>query len=246
MGQAHALLLPGIQLVPGQLLSNDELPTEIRGHLRALRIQAGEKIDILDGDGGIHTLESQAKGLTVVDFKKKARSEPLIDLCLSLPKKESLWEAISQATELGVNNIFPVASQHNQNPRAARASSLERAQKIADEACCQCRQVYRVTVADKWESLEKLALMHTDTDLFFADEDCAEGSLKPTIIDPDGRPYKRKSGQKLRLFIGPEGGWSEDERAFLRQRAHRMSLGPQILRVPTAIAVAIYQLRYFS
>jgi len=45
----------------------------------------------------------------------------------------------------------------------------------------------------------------------------------------------------LAVLIGPEGGFDEEERAFLRQRPHtsRIALGPRILRADTAAVAAL-------
>jgi 16S rRNA (uracil1498-N3)-methyltransferase len=45
----------------------------------------------------------------------------------------------------------------------------------------------------------------------------------------------------LALLVGPEGGFADDERAALLQRANvvRLALGPRILRADTAAVAAL-------
>ena len=50
-------------------------------------------------------------------------------------------------------------------------------------------------------------------------------------------PYK--TGQKIAILIGPEGGWSAREREWaVRYGAEGVSLGRRILRTETAALVA--------
>jgi 16S rRNA (uracil1498-N3)-methyltransferase len=244
MGQVHALLIPGLHLKPGTEIALKDLPKDEQKHLKALRIRSGEKLDLLNGEGSVYSLECQGESFRLIGTIQKPALLPQIELGLSFPKKESLWEAISQATELGVARIFPINSQHNQNPKGAKLAMAERAQKIADEACCQCRQAYRVEIPSDWLDLETW-LSDSQAEIFFADEFSAQEGLKPQVLAAPGRRFLEKSPTKLRLLVGPEGGWSESERSLLLARAHRLSLGPQVLRVPTAIAVGLYHLRYF-
>ncbi|MDD9332301.1 MAG: RsmE family RNA methyltransferase, partial [Bartonella sp.] len=55
-------------------------------------------------------------------------------------------------------------------------------------------------------------------------------------------PLLRKHGTKpLGVLIGPEGGFSEEERVFLKKYpfVFSMSLGPRILRADTAAVAAL-------
>ena len=51
----------------------------------------------------------------------------------------------------------------------------------------------------------------------------------------------RAAGSPLAVLVGPEGGFSAEERALFTPRAVRVSLGPRILRADTA-AVALLAL----
>ncbi len=57
----------------------------------------------------------------------------------------------------------------------------------------------------------------------------------------DGVATIRAAGQPLAVLVGPEGGFSVEERALFAPRAVRVSLGPRILRADTA-AVALLSL----
>ncbi|MEO7793602.1 MAG: RsmE family RNA methyltransferase, partial [Thermoanaerobaculia bacterium] len=68
----------------------------------------------------------------------------------------------------------------------------------------------------------------------------AEG-LAIAVLDAEGSAPDRAAGAAGRfgLFIGPEGGWSAQERELFRRREiPAWSLGPTVLRVETAAVVA--------
>ena len=52
---------------------------------------------------------------------------------------------------------------------------------------------------------------------------------------------RRQRGAALAVLIGPEGGFSDDERACLLKRRNvvRLALGPRILRADTAAVAAL-------
>ncbi len=240
------MLSPNLELKVGEHYSTAVLDSDSQNHLRVLRIQSGETLSLLNGAGLIFESEMISKNeFRVRELIKKSQPQPEIHLFISLPKKDSLWEVIAQATELGVSKIIPIATQHNQNPQATRQKMAEKSQKIADEACCQCRQPFRVSVSQEWASLDSI-LKNPAFPMIYADEGTADQSSKPHIAKAkDGVP-SLNTAPKLGLCIGPEGGWSESERQLLSSQALAMNLGPNVLRVTTATSVAIYHLRYFA
>ena len=103
----------------------------------------------------------------------------------------------------------------------------------AIEAAEQCGILAIPAVQDETRLAAFLgARSHEDT-LIFADEDAPPG---------DGmRALAGLRGQPLTLLVGPEGGFSVDERATLlaQPRTIRLSLGPRILRADTAAVAAL-------
>ena len=75
----------------------------------------------------------------------------------------------------------------------------------------------------------------SDFEFLFADESLVErnkwGFLKSL----------NTNSKAIYLFIGPEGGWSENERKLLgaNPRINHLALGPKVLRVPVATAAAL-------
>jgi 16S rRNA (uracil1498-N3)-methyltransferase len=106
---------------------------------------------------------------------------------------------------------------------------LERLEAIAIEAAEQCGRT-RLPEISELVSLDRLL---ADRDgarrLYFADERGGEPVAEAMVPGP------------ALLLIGPEGGFTEDERTSIRGSAGAVpiSLGPRILRAETAALAAL-------
>lgn len=127
---------------------------------------------------------------------------------------------VEKATELGVSGIILV-----QTDRVIKKGvNLERLEKIAIEASEQCGRIDVPTVV-KSESLEEL-LNSKDFD-------------KKVVLDMGGKSIKEvPKGEKTLLFIGPEGGWSDEERKLFKD-TQTVSISENVLRAETAAIVGV-------
>lgn len=204
-------------------------------HLRALRPQLGEKICLLDLRGNYSVFEVKVQRpfeASLVEKKFEEAAKPATHLVFAPPLGNALEQAVEQATEIGFDAIHFIRSERVQYAKN-KELSLQRLQRIAEASCKQCgRKWYPVIDSTWWKwADEKLQ----EFQLFFADESEAQKKwgflrlpLKASIDTQKNRA----------LLIGPEGGWSPEERAWLQERATPLSLGPHILRVPTAVVSA--------
>ena len=207
-------------------------------HMKARRLGAGEKFILLNGAGDIFTcavIDKKLSNFTVERREESPALRPEIELCVSPPKGDDLWQLITQATEIGATSLVFVRSDHNQHPSAAKQPPADRAQRVSDAACEQCARPWLLRIDSEWRELSSL-LPDSSYSHWVADEALA------------GKTDKQKvTGQKIRLYVGPEGGWSARERQiFDEAKCHRFSLGPLVLRVPTAGVAAIHHLRWLS
>jgi len=239
MGQITTLLNFHSTLPFKGTFSLAELDPGAQHHLKVLRIRSGEEFRFIDGQGSIlHTRCTQIRPpvFEVLNVAKNKALTPKIELCLAAPKGDLLWEAVTQATEVGVSSIRLIRSQHVQYTKQQDAPTA-RVQKISDSACEQCSRAWRVEVHPNWHKLEDcLKLPGTAV---VADENLSTKGIYGFAASEI--PTATTAG--LRIFIGPEGGWSEEERQILGASARAFGLGPLILRVPTAAATAIHLLR---
>jgi 16S rRNA (uracil1498-N3)-methyltransferase len=90
------------------------------------------------------------------------------------------------------------------------------------------------------EVAEPVGLEHVATEadrlLVFCDEDAEVSDPVAALV-----AARRDSHASLAVLIGPEGGFSEEERAMLLRRPMvvRIALGPRILRADTAAVAAL-------
>lgn len=218
------------------------VPEEEAHHIRkVLRLESGELVEIIDGDGNhAHaSLVYEGKNQVRVQLKNEWISAPerhAIPLTLEIAclKGEAFEWVLEKATEVGVKTLVPFVSAHTvtQFQRRGADAFQEKWQKISDQALKQCGRSERMTIeapryfTDLDWSLDRILFDEKNEgspDLFFS-----------FLKDPE---FLRKNN---RLMVGPEGGFSELERAhFLRAKnCTMMSLGKTILRAETAAIVA--------
>ena len=142
-------------------------------------------------------------------------------------KKSRLDFAVEKVTEIGVSRIFPVATEYTQNTRI----STKRLQAISMEATEQCGGL-NVPKVEPLQSLpEILSKWPKDRVLIYCDE---QAPFKKEL------PQGISKSKKLAILIGPEGGFSPQERDLLESLSEScsFSLGKRILRAETAAVTA--------
>lgn len=136
---------------------------------------------------------------------------------------------VQKAVEMGAGVLQPVMTQHVQG----RIASIERLEANAVEAAEQCGvlAIPRIAAPKKLEDL--LAGWPRERRIVFCDE--GHGSQNPL---PALRAIEER---RLALLVGPEGGFSEEERRLLRglDFVTPIPLGPRILRADTAAVAAM-------
>jgi len=206
-----------------------------------LRLKPGDPVLAFNGRDGEWqaALVPDGKKAANLEFKARIRDQtPPTDLhYLFAPlKHERLDYMVQKAVELGASRLEPVMTHHTQ---AARVNT-DRMRANAIEAAEQCG-ILTVAGIGAPLSLEKaLAARAPERLLVFCDED-AEVADPVTALSA----HRAAAGdrQPLAVLVGPEGGFSEAERALLLKQENvvRLSLGPRILRADTA-AVAVLSL----
>jgi 16S rRNA (uracil1498-N3)-methyltransferase len=134
---------------------------------------------------------------------------------------------VQKAVEMGASLLRPVITRHTQVARV----NLERMRSNVVEAAQQCGILNLAEVAEPADFAEAVA--DDGRLLIFCDEHA-------DVQDPVAA-LKAAPRLLLSLIIGPEGGFSDDERAALMKRENvaRIALGPRILRADTAAVAAL-------
>src|SRR5207245_1175077 len=154
-------------------------------------------------------------------------------LCAAIIKFDRFEWMIEKATELGVAEIIPVASARTEHglDRAAQ-KRLERWRRIALEASQQSRRARLPEIAEPVAWREALA--NSSLYKYALDEGAGARPLSASL------PVSRSPSDKIAILIGPEGGWTTEERAeFTAGGWIPVTLGPLILRAETAAMAAL-------
>lgn len=136
---------------------------------------------------------------------------------------------VQKAVEMGAGILQPVMTQHVQG----KITSIERLQANAVEAAEQCGVLAIPTVAAPQKLKDLLERWPPSRRIIFCDEDSETQNPLPAL--------SRIEERQLALLVGPEGGFSDEERQLLRSLPFvtAIPLGPRILRADTAAVAAL-------
>jgi len=218
---------------------------------QVLRMKAGEKLVLFDGQGREITAEIVDLSGDEIRLRKlhDAETPPLqcrIVLGQAIPKGKNMELIVQKAVEIGAAEIGPIISDRTivQVDSENAAQKQSKWQQIAIEAAKQCGQNWlpRVHTPRKLAELFSLA-SEQSFDLRLI------GSLQPDakplkkILADYSREYEHRPLSVL-MLIGPEGDFTPAELSLARRHGCQpITLGPIILRVETA---AIYCLSILS
>ena len=223
------------------------LTGENAAHAKVLRIKAGEKVTVCDGQGreALCTVSDVSSGLVslVVDEESASATEARVraSIYMAFPKGDKLEHVIQKATELGAYEIiaFPSARCVSKPDAKSIRKKLERWQKIAESAAEQSGRgrVPEVMVLDSYAEAVKRAVAADTAILFY------ENERAYTLREALGQ----KEYTSISLMTGPEGGLEEKEvRTALEMGMQVCTLGRRILRCETAPLCALSAVMYDS
>ncbi len=214
-----------------------------------LRLEAGDPVLIFNGrDGEWQARLGRAGKRTELGIDHQVRPQnPPGDLhYLFAPlKRARLDYMVQKAVEMGVSRLQPVMTRHTQAERV----NLDRMHANAVEAAEQCGILAVPEIMAPVPLDRAIAALEQGRHLVFCDEDAPGADPVAALVrdlnqGDSGQGIPEQGGTTavpLAVLIGPEGGFDEAERAFLRQRPHtsRIALGPRILRADTAAVAAL-------
>lgn len=212
--------------------------------VKVLRVKLHESIELVDALYVYETqvVETSLDQVHVNILSKKSHdheTDHVIDLFQCLPKGPKLEWIVQKNVELGVAGIYLVASKRCvvEWKSSDVPKKLDRYVKIAKEAAKQSKRDV-VPLVQGVETIETLTALIKNYDLFVVlyEHESKQG-LKSLI--------QNKSGQKIGILIGPEGGFDEAEiERLIIAGASIATLGKRILRTETAGMVAVTCVQY--
>lgn len=198
-----------------------------------MRLSVGDAVAVFDGRNGewrARVVEAGKRGGLLLCEEQTAPqvAPPDLWLLFSPIKKARTDFIVEKAAEMGAARICPVQTAFTNAERIRQ----DRLQAHAVEAAEQCGGTFVPEVAELQKLDTMLADWPEDRQIIFADE-ALVGAREAMARAPDA--------SKWAILIGPEGGFSDAERARLRGLPFvtPVSLGPRILRADTAAVATL-------
>lgn len=217
---------------------------------RVLRMQPGEEISVSNGEDGkeyrcgIEIIEEDQIICSLRFIKEEGVELPSrIYLFQGLPKADKMELIIQKAVELGVYEIIPVSTKRAvvrlEGKKALQKTA--RWQGISEAAAKQSKRKVIPRVQEPMSFKEAIACCK-DMEIKLIPYELAEGMKATREIFSS-----LTAGQDIALFIGPEGGFDEQEISLAKEAGVvPITLGKRILRTETAgftvLAWIMYQL----
>jgi 16S rRNA (uracil1498-N3)-methyltransferase len=210
-------------------ISDKEIFNQVKN---VLRLKVGDQIILADGklNEALACIEKFEKDFFEVKILEISKNENEPKICAilycSILKRENFEWVVQKATEVGVAEIVPLVTK-----RTVKLSfKKERLEKIIREAAEQSGRGIVPLLHPPQKFIEAIKKAESnDINLFF--------DISGQQLDKSGFNQKKRVG----IFIGPEGGWDDEEIKIARQANFLIvSLGKLTLRAETAAIVASY------
>lgn len=217
-------------------------------HIRnVLRMRQGEKIlvsskETLEYTCYIEHLEEDEVLAKIMYVQENGLELPSkVYLFQGLPKSDKMEFIVQKAVELGVYEIIPVAAKRSvvKLDEKKESNKRKRWQAISESAAKQSKRMIipQVTCV---KSFEEAAEYADELDIRLIPYELAKGMDKTREVLEGIRP-----GQSVGIFIGPEGGFEEQEiRVAMEHGILPITLGKRILRTETAGMTVLSILMY--
>ncbi len=193
-----------------------------------LRRKDGDQIRLFNGQDGewlanLGDLRKKSgQGILQKQIKIQPQNIHSIHLLFAPIKKHRMDWLIEKAVELGVSDFHPLITQNTQNSKI----KTERVNNQIFEAAEQCERLHLPTL----HPIKKLDDILND---WFKDI-----QIMACLERHDGT-LLQKIDRDIAVLVGPEGGFTEEEKKQITQKATAITLGEQILRTETAVVKAL-------
>ena len=240
------------------------LRDEAAEHLgRVLRAEPGQLYELSDGQrvwlARVERVAVSKRGPSRIDFALvepiEAAEPPVrIELLVSIVKFDRFEWCLEKATELGVDEIVPLAAARTDKALiAAAAKRHDRWNRIILESAQQSRRLRPPILHAALPPDKAFAQSSASLKVFLSERREAQSLRK--LLDQDSPQVaqallpvrfssatnaKTQAPPTISLAVGPEGGWTNDEIASAAATGFlEASLGENILRTETAVIASL-------
>lgn len=190
-----------------------------------LRFRIGQQVVLFDGKQHerlykiTELTKTEAHLAHVTDFVRKLPNRNVYLMWSLLKKDKNDW-VLQKGTEIGVSHFLPLLADRSEKT----GFNHERAERIIIEAAEQCGRGDIPIVREPMHVGVAVDQLHDKLTLYICEQD-GEDSLEERVHD-------------VGVLIGPEGGWSENEKALFQNKGVKhLNLHDFTLRAETAAVV---------
>lgn len=227
----HRFFVPPEWITPPAIQLQGHAARQIK---TVLRMQAGDELVVLDNSGLEWQVKITRMGKEVIEAqivnRQPAQGEPLLQITLyqgTLKGQKFEW-VLQKGTELGISRFVPVLCERSVvNKVDALTKKYTRWQEIIREAAEQSHRGKLPVLEPPLTLTDAVKQAQPDSLMIMPWETASGASLKSILFSV--------KANTISVFIGPEGGFTGQEAALVRQAGGRVvKLGPRILRAETA------------
>lgn len=209
------------------------IPREEAHHLtRVRRVDEGTELEALDGQGrgvrGELIVEGKQAFIQITAQIEEDRESPYdVRLVLGIPSSRNTLDGfLPGLVQLGVKQIHIVPGDYGGRIKGSSAKYQARLQQIVLQSLKQCGRLTPPT-------------LHFPKDWSAALATCCRVGGAHRLCHPDPHHHTsfpaRTTGEPAFFYIGPEGGFSDEEVTQAKQQGIAcLDLGPRILKMETA------------
>ncbi len=199
-----------------------------------MRMNKGDTLRVFNGHQGewladIKEINKKNVLIGFVNQIHQQKSCPDIWVLASPVKKDAFDFMVEKSCELGAARFCPVICAHTVVHRV----NAGRLNAVSIEAAEQSERLDLMPVMDICDLKSLLKSWDKNRKIIFCMERAAAPNIARALQDGQGKP--------LAVLVGPEGGFSPEEMAYLQEQDFviPVSLGPRILRAETALVAAL-------
>ncbi len=224
-----------------ELQVDDELELSVENHrhaIQVLRLKLGEELILFNGEGGEYTarvieMEKRNSRVRIEAYSAVNSESPLTStLVLAMIKPDKMDFAIQKAVELGVTSVQPMLTKRS--VISIKANRLDKKmQHWKAVVVAACEQSGRTVIPQILEPLSfEQCLQHYQVSACIA--------MLPTTDHKFKDLSALNTDAGIALFIGPEGGFTDDEEQLMQQyKVNAVNFGSRILRAETAVIAGL-------
>lgn len=222
---------------------------ETAHHLgRVLRAEAGQLYELSDGES-VWLARTDSVGREEVHFSLieslPVEVQPVrITLLLAIVKFDRFEWAIEKATELGADEIAPLAAERSERGLlAAAAKRAVRWERILLESAQQARRLRVPLLREVANPKDAFRAVNAQARILLSER--AGARVMRDLLDPVAAGDRGDEAKSIAIAIGPEGGWTDAEFSACQSCGFaEAALGINILRTETAVCAALAAVQY--